>query len=336
MLPRLLSLSATASVASPAAGYLGPFGLAGELPGGAWGEAARIPTAWRCPRWVSALALRIAGALAVCLLAGLLAATLVRTAPGFGMDERLLDSRLADGSREAIERQGAESANVAAYYWNYLRRLTQGDLGTSVSLGRPVKELLAERLAVSVLSGLAGLALAWLLALTVAVALGLRRRRGAEAAASAVTGALLCAPSALVALVCVYIGAGPAVAIACIVFPRIFRYLRDLAREAGSAPHILAAHAMGVSPLRVIARHLVAPVLPELLALAGVSISMAVGATIPVEALCDSPGVGQLIWQAAQARDLPVLVNVTLLIAAITVIANLIADTARAAREAQV
>jgi len=80
----------------------------------------------------------------------------------------------------------------------------------------------------------------------------------------------------------------------------------------------------------------VVPVLPELLALAGVSISMAVGASIPVEALCDSPGVGQLIWQAAQARDLPVLINVTLLITALTVTANLMADTARAAREAEV
>jgi ABC-type dipeptide/oligopeptide/nickel transport system permease component len=63
---------------------------------------------------------------------------------------------------------------------------------------------------------------------------------------------------------------------------------------------------------------------------------MAVGATIPVEALCDSPGVGQLVWQAAMARDLPVLVNVTLLIAGLTVAANLAADTARATREAEI
>jgi peptide/nickel transport system permease protein len=75
-----------------------------------------------------------------------------------------------------------------------------------------------------------------------------------------------------------------------------------------------------------------------LLAVAGVSVSMAVGAVIPVEALCDSPGVGQLVWQAALARDLPVIVNVTLLIAALTaaanLAANLAADRGRALQEA--
>jgi ABC-type dipeptide/oligopeptide/nickel transport system permease component len=62
---------------------------------------------------------------------------------------------------------------------------------------------------------------------------------------------------------------------------------------------------------------------------------MALGAMVPVEALCDSPGVGQLVWQAAMARDLPVLVNVTLLLAGLTIAANLTADTVRSAREAQ-
>ena len=177
--------------------------------------------------------------------------------------------------------------------------------------------------------------LSWLLALTAAAAVGLRPRRATEAAASITTGALLCAPTALVALACVYIGAAPAVAIAAAVFPRLFRFLRDLFRQANSAPHVLAAHALGVRPVRVFTLHSIAPVVPELLALAGSSVSMAVGALIPVEALCDSPGVGQLVWQAAQARDLPVLVNVTLLIAAVTVAANLLADTARSVREEQ-
>ena len=88
-------------------------------------------------------------------------------------------------------------------------------------------------------------------------------------------------------------------------------------------------------PVRILAFHVAPPVLPELLALGGISVSMALGSMVPVEALCDSPGVGQLVWQAAMARDLPVLVNVTLLLAAFTIGANLLADTARSAREVQ-
>ena len=175
-----------------------------------------------------------------------------------------------------------------------------------------------------------------MLALAAVTLLELSHRGFNEALASLLAGALsVCTPAALVALACVYIGATPAAAIAAIVFPRIFRYVRDVVRQAGAAPHVLTAHALGLHPLRILACHVAPPVLPELLALGGISVSMALGSMVPVEALCDSPGVGQLVWQAAMARDLPVLVNVTLLLAAFTIGANLLADTARSAREVQ-
>jgi peptide/nickel transport system permease protein len=281
------------------------------------------------------LAARVAFALAVLVICGLLAATLVRMAPGFGMDERMLDARLSRASLQAMERQGAAGRNILAYYWHYLGQLSRGDLGTSLSWGRPVSELLRERRELSLRNTLAGLALAWVLALGAVTALELSRRGFGEGLAAILAGALLCTPAALLALACVYIGAGPAAAIAAIVFPRVFRYLRDLVRQAGAAPHVLTAHALGLHPLRILACHAAPPVLPELLALGGISVSMAMGSMVPVEALCDSPGVGQLVWQAALARDLPVLVNVTLLLAAFTIGANLLADAARSAREAQ-
>jgi peptide/nickel transport system permease protein len=259
----------------------------------------------------------------------------VRLAPGFGMDERLLDIRLSRDSMLAVEHERGEQSNVVRYYGDYLRRLAHGDLGVSTSLGRPVRELLAERLSVSFTSGMAGLALAWIAALMLVTVLELAPSRPAEALSSVLAGALLSIPAAVVALASVYIGAAPGVAIGAIVFPRVYRYLRDLARQAGGAPHVLTAHAQGLHPLRILTRHVVIPVLPELAALAGVSVSMAVGATIPVEALCDVPGVGQLVWQSALARDLPVLVNLTLLITAVTVIANLAADSARWLREVE-
>jgi ABC-type dipeptide/oligopeptide/nickel transport system permease component len=53
---------------------------------------------------------------------------------------------------------------------------------------------------------------------------------------------------------------------------------------------------------------------------------MAVGAVIPVEALCGLAGVGQLAWQAALARDLPLLVNITILVTLVTLLANSGAD----------
>jgi peptide/nickel transport system permease protein len=67
---------------------------------------------------------------------------------------------------------------------------------------------------------------------------------------------------------------------------------------------------------------------PPLLALLGVSFAISFGAAIPIEALCDSPGLGQLAWQAALSRDLPLIVNVTLVVSLIMLAANSIADLA--------
>ena len=45
-----------------------------------------------------------------------------------------------------------------------------------------------------------------------------------------------------------------------------------------------------------------------------------------MEALCGLAGVGQLAWQAALARDLPLLVNITVLVTLVTLLANSGAD----------
>jgi peptide/nickel transport system permease protein len=271
--------------------------------------------------------------LTILMAGGLLAAALVRMAPGFGMDERLLDARLSGSSHMAIERQLSEGSNVLAYYGHYLRRLWRGDLGNSISLGRPVTELLSERYGVSLRSGLAGMGLAWAAALLTVAILELVHARTCEALASLAAGGLLCVPTAVVALGCLYLGGTPALAVAAILFSHIFRYVRNIVGAACQAPHVLAAKALGIRPLRLLTFHVMAPILPEMLALAGVSVSMAVGALIPVEALCDSPGLGQLVWQAALARDLPLLVNVTLIITGLTAAANLMTDTLRVSRE---
>jgi peptide/nickel transport system permease protein len=65
---------------------------------------------------------------------------------------------------------------------------------------------------------------------------------------------------------------------------------------------------------------------PQFLALAGISVSMAFGAAIPVETLCGLPGIGQLAWKAAIARDLPVLVSLTMMITVVTQVCNAISD----------
>ena len=86
------------------------------------------------------------------LLGGLLGATLVRLGPGFGVDERELDSRLSADSQQAIRAERAKENNIALFYVRYLAGFVRGDFGFSRSLNRPVAELLKERLPLTLVS----------------------------------------------------------------------------------------------------------------------------------------------------------------------------------------
>ena len=111
-----------------------------------------------------------------------------------------------------------------------------------------------------------------------------------------------------------------------IVFPKVFRFSRNLLIKTYGMPHVLTAKARGLSPLRILGWHILPNIAGPMLALAGVTVSIAFGAAIPVEVICDYPGLGQLAWKAALSRDVPLLVNLTLIIALVTVAANSFSD----------
>ncbi len=256
----------------------------------------------------------------------LFSGTLVRLAPGYGVDERELDPRWSAQSIEAFRRDQARDTGLFAFYVRYLSGVARGDLGASESLRRPVSELLRERLPVTRNSVLLGLGVAWAAAALVALAGFAWRGWLYEASSTALSGLFLSLPAAVVALLAVYLRAPVFFAIGVVVFPRLFRFIRNLLARTYEQPHVLAAHARGLGSATILLRHTLRVAAPPLLALLGVSFAMAFGAAIPIEALCDSPGLGQLAWQAALSRDLPLIVNLTFVVCLVTLTANSIAD----------
>ena len=272
------------------------------------------------------LARKLAAIAALVLLGGLLSATLVRLAPGFDTDEHELDPSLNAESVRALRQARAGEHNILSFYVSYLRGAMHGDLGTSHGLGQPVQTLLRERWPVTVRVAGIGLLLAWLLASALAFTACLWRFPAYEILGITVSGAFLCIPAAVLALLSVILNAPGYLAIALIVFPKIYRYSRNLLAKAYALPHITAARARGLGELRILACHVVPITGPQMIALAGITVSVALGACIPVEALCGLPGIGQLAWQAALSRDLPLLVNLTVLVTLVTLLANSGAD----------
>ena len=99
------------------------------------------------------------------------------------------------------------------------------------------------------------------------------------------------------------------------------------AKKLYSLPHIITARAKGLSEPRILFWHVVPVAGPQLLAVAGVSVSIAVGAAIPVEALCGAGG-GWAVGVAGGVGggDLPLLTNLTILVTLVTLLANSGAD----------
>jgi peptide/nickel transport system permease protein len=264
--------------------------------------------------------------LATAALGGFLAATLVRNGPGFDADERDLDARLNAETRAGIRAEHAGRRDIVRSYFHQMAAMARGDFGNSSSLDRPIGELIAARLPVTVDLMAFGVAGGWILSFALALAAVLWRGPAVAQIAGAVSTCALCLPSAALAVL-VFVAGGPVRAIiALVLFPRLFDTLRNLLEDVYNRPHILTARAKGLGPGRILLHHVMPICAPELMALAGISAIMAFGAAIPVETLCDLPGLGQLAWKAASARDLPLLVVLTLLITLFTQFCNTAAD----------
>jgi peptide/nickel transport system permease protein len=273
-----------------------------------------------------AVLLRAAARLVMSLLiTGFMTTCMIRLAPGFGADERELDSRLSAASIDELKRD-RNDAHAAASYYRLLKNAAAGDLGFSEALNRPVLELIQQRYATTVRILFLGWGLAWTGALIVSAVGVILQSPAVRLSATAAAGVVLCIPSALLAYLC-YLARTPAFAVvALVVFARVFRVTDNLFRGAQSMPHILAARAQGVSERKIFVRHILSATLAELIALAGASVAIAVSATIAAEALCDQPGLGQLAWKAALGRDLPLLVSLTFIIGTVTLVFNRAAD----------
>ena len=276
----------------------------------------------RSPAWI------VCRSVGILLLSGLGGAALVRLAPGFGMEESALDPRLAASSREAIAQRHAGERNPLAFYIRFLGGVAHGDLGQSTVFGQPVGRLIRERVATTIAEVGWGLTAGWCAAILLALGVAASRSALAIFPAFAFSGSLLSMPSAVVAMLCLLVGLAPAVAIAAVVFPRVFPHAYEQLKAGLAAPHVLMARAGGISGTRLLLFYVGPSVAMPLLALAGVSVTLAFGASIPIEALADEPGIGQLAWRAALGRDVPVLVAVTLLLTAVTVVSNAVADMA--------
>ncbi len=250
----------------------------------------------------------------VVLLGGFAAAALVRYSPGFDVDENAWNPKISAQTLMAMNAGKEQRSQLLPFYGRYLAAVVRGEFGESESLRVPIKELLRDRVPVSsriLVPGIAGglflgAVLAWLAVWP--------RRASLSILASGASGLLLAIPPAVLALGFFLAEKPLALAVALALLPRVFGTMRALLQDVASSPALLAARARGVRPAVLAFRYGLGTIAPQLIALAGVSLVLAFGSLVPIEALCDVPGIGQLAWKAALSRDLPLLSALALII----------------------
>ena len=268
--------------------------------------------------------------LLVILLGGLIAQALIVFAPGYTVDERELDPGLSEETRQALQHEKLKDRQLFASYGRFLTGILHGDFGQSKSLNRPVVELLRDRIPVTLQLLGKAILLGWCLGFGLALISAASGVSVLKWAGILSSNFLLCLPAAVLALLLLLWGdrfPGAEVwVVALTLAPKIFRYSFNLIEDIYQAPHILAAKAKGLGPLRILLRHALPPVSGQLLALAGITVSFGLSAAIPTEVVLDIPGIGQLAWQAALSRDLNLLVSLTFFVAIVTTVANSVSD----------
>jgi len=104
------------------------------------------------------------------------------------------------------------------------------------------------------------------------------------------------------------------------------RYLRAELLEIQNGPYLLAARARGVPAWRILLFHSLRPALAPLLTLLGLALPALVSGSVVIETIFSWPGMGRVLWQAATARDVPLVMGCVLLGALAVIIGNLVAD----------
>lgn len=268
---------------------------------------------------------------------------------------------------QAIAGQGASASDVAIIrhqygfdrpvyerYLAWLGRAVQGDLGLSFFQKRPVMEIIAERLPVTMTLGLLALTFAVVLGIPLGVLAGLRpgSRLDIAALTFAVVGQAL--PTFWFGLLGVVLfsvqlgwlpasGAGtwkhyvlPAVTLGYYATPTLMRLTRSGMIDVLRSDYIRTARAKGLSMPKVVFRHALLNAVLPVISVAAVQFGFMLGGSVVIETIFALPGVGYLAWEGISTADLPVVQSIVLVVSMLYVVLTTASDIFTAALDPRV
>lgn len=239
-------------------------------------------------------------------------------------------------------------------YWHWLTDLFSGSLGNSWYGNVPVTERIRQGIPITIALVVSAVLLIAVVAMPLGLYAGLHAGGKADRILSAIAGFFLAIPEFWLVLLLILVlsvqldllpGTGaqaitgnlwfdfkhlllPVVAIAVPQTCALFRLTRASAASTAEQDFVRTARAGGISELSLLRTHVARNALVPSVTLLGLQLGRMIGIAAVVESVCGMYGLGSIAVQAALGSDLPIVVGVVLVTAAVVLAANLLADIA--------
>jgi peptide/nickel transport system permease protein len=265
-----------------------------------------------------------------------------------------------DASPEAVQelaRRLGLDRPATERYLDWIAGLLRGDLGISYAYSTPVAELVRERLQVTVPLAVLAMLLTAAIALAAGVYAAARHNQAGDVGVMALSQLGIAIPNFWFAILLIllfsvqlrWFSAGgfpgwqdgpwpalkalalPAVALAVVQAAILARITRSALLDVLREDYMRTARAKGASRRRALWGHALRNALVPVVTVMGLQFAELLAGTIVVESVFYLPGLGRLIFQSIANRDLIVVRNCVMLLAAMVVVVNFVVDLLYAA-----
>ena len=260
-----------------------------------------------------------------------------------------------DASAEAVQalaiKLGIDRPPIERY-WNWVSGMLVGDLGLSYAYSTPVAELVLERLSLTVPLALMAMTITSVLALVAGIYAAARHNKLGDVGVMGLSQIGIAIPNFWFAILLIllfsvhlkWFSAGgfpgwdegilqgikalllPAISLAVVQSAILARITRSAVLEVLREDFVRTARAKGVSRRRTLWGHVLRNAMIPVITIMGLQFAELLAGTIVVESVFYLPGLGRLIFQSISNRDLIVVRNCVMLLAAMVVIVNFVVD----------
>ena len=266
---------------------------------------------------------------------------MVHLVPGDPVRALLNESTAA--STEDIERMREQlglNDPLLVQYGNYLLRVAQGDLGTSIRSNKPVADQISLRLRSTLELTFAGLVFAIVVGTALGIVAALNHRTWIDTLAVAIALVGVSVPSFWLGLLLILVFsvelrwfpvlgsdglAGlvlPAITLGLWAAGGIARLARSGMLEVMNQDYVRTARAKGVRERRVVLRHMLRNALIPLVTLVGIRFGQILAGTVIIETVFSRQGLGLILVSSILGKDLPMVQGIILLVASAYILVN--------------